>query len=159
MKSTSWCLLNAITVNSTTVFFTSATFVCGFWNNLFYFKSTRETCAHVYFFPFLSSKHLNALAMRIMYHQTDQTSFLYGLTRPSLGRFGSMPCLKLLLEKVGLSQPSFRAYRYIGSENNKKKLLLLLDGDGDSCIKNPVANDNRTSGLIYWVSMRLIATN
>jgi len=148
MKSTPWSLLPAIMVNSTTVFFTSATFVCGFWNNLFYFKSTRETCAHVYFFPFLSSKHLNALAMRIMYHKTDQTSFLYGLSRPSLGRRDSMPRLKLFLKKVGLSQPSFSAYRYIRSENNKKKLLLLLDCDGDSCIKNPVANDNRTFGLV-----------
>ena len=126
MLSSSWSLLPAITVNSTPVFFTSATFVCGFWNNYFYFKSTRETCANVYFFPSLSSKNLNALAMRIMYHKTDQTSFLYGLTRPSLGRFGSMPRLKLFLKKVGLSQPSFRAYRYIGSENNKKKAVVAV---------------------------------
>ena len=90
--------------------------------------------------------------MRIMYHKTDQTSFLYGLTgliRPALSRCDSMLRLKLFLKKGSLSQPSFRAYRYIESEDNKKKkLLLLLDDDGDSCIKNPVANDNRTSGLV-----------
>merc|ERR1712238_132501 len=133
-------------VNSTPVFFTSATFVCGFWNNFFYFKSTREACANVYFFPSLSSKNLNALAMRIMYHQTDNASILYGLSRPSLGRCDSMLRLKIFLKKVGLSQPSFRAYR---SENNKKKKLLLLDDDGtNNRIKNPDANDNRTFGLV-----------
>merc|ERR1712238_192852 len=133
-------------VNSTPVFFTSATFVCGFWNNFFYFKSTREACANVYFFPSLSSKNLNALAMRIMYHQTDNASILYGLSRPSLGRCDSMLRLKIFLKKVGLSQPSFRAYR---SENNKKKKLLLHDDDGtNNRIKNPAANDNRTFGLV-----------
>ena len=71
MKSTSWCLSNAIIINSTPVFFTSSTFVCGFWNIFFYFKSTQESCAHVYYFPSISSKYLNALVMRIMYHQTD----------------------------------------------------------------------------------------
>ena len=131
MMSTSWSLWPPIIVNSTPVFFTSATFVCGFWNRFFYFKSTRETCAHVYFFPNLSSKNLNALAMRIMYHKTDQTSFLYGLTRPALGQCDPMLRLKIFLKKVSLSQPSFRAYRYTESENNKKKKLLLgHDDDG-----------------------------
>ena len=113
MMSSSWSLLPAITVNSTPVFFTSATFVCGFWNTFFYFKSTRETCAHVYFFPslkYLRSKNLNALAMRIMYHKTDQTSFLYGLTRPALGQCDSMLRLKLFLKKGSSSQPSFRVF-------------------------------------------------
>ena len=42
-------------------------------------------------------------------------------------------------------------FRYIESENNKKKkLLLLLDDDGDSGIKNPDANDNRTFGLVSY---------
>jgi len=84
--------------------------------------------------------------MRIMYHQTDNASILYGLSRPSLGRCDSMLRLKIFLKKVGLSQPSFRAYR---SENNKKKKLLLHDDDGtNNRIKNPAANDNRTFGLV-----------
>ena len=110
-------------VNSTPVFFTSTTFVCGFWNIFFYFKSTRETCAHVYFFPSLFSKNLNGLAMRIMYHKTDQTSFLYGLTRPALGQCDFLRRLKLFLEKGSLLQPSF--CEYIESENNKKKKAVV----------------------------------
>ena len=143
MMSSSWSVLPAIMVNAAPVFFTSSTFGCGFWIN---FQGPQETCARFYFFPSISSKHLNALAIRIMYHKTDQTSFLYGLTRPSLGRCDPMLRLKLFLKKVGLSQPSFRAYR--SKNNKKKKLLLLFDDDGDSCIKNPVANDNRTFGLV-----------
>ena len=115
MMSSSWSVLPAIMVNSTPVFFTSSTFGCVFWIN---FQGPQETCARFYFCPSLSSKNLNALAMRIMYHKTDQTSFLYGLTRPSLGQCDSMLRLKLFLKKLGLSQPSFCAYRYIGSENN-----------------------------------------
>merc|ERR1712238_274436 len=47
---------------------------------------------------------------------------------------------------MGLSQPSFGVI--FEREKNKKKKLLLLDDDGDSCIKNPDANDNRTFGLV-----------
>merc|ERR1719162_2133395 len=55
--------------------------------------------------------------------------------------------LKLFLKKVGLSQPSFRVI-FESEKNKKKKKLLLLDDDGDSRIKNPDANDNRTFGLV-----------
>ena len=52
----------------------------------------------------------------------------------------------LLLQKKGsLSQLLFR---YIESEINKKKKLLLFDDDNiNSCIKTPDAN-NRTFGLV-----------
>ena len=65
-----------------------------------------------------------------------------------LGWCDSMLRLKIFLQKVSLSQPSFRAY--IERENNKKKKLLLgHDDDGtNSRIKNPDANDNRTFGLV-----------
>mmetsp|Transcript_53410 Transcript_53410/g.60481 ORF Transcript_53410/g.60481 Transcript_53410/m.60481 type:complete len:126 (-) Transcript_53410:73-450(-) len=76
-----------------------------------------------------------------MYHQK---SFFYDLTRPYLGQCDPKLRLKLFLKKVGFSQPSFLVFE---SENNKK--LLLLDETGiNSCIKNPVANDNRTFGLV-----------
>ena len=85
--------------------------------------------------------------MRIMYHKTDQTSFLYGLTRPSLGQCDSMLRLKLFLKKVSLSQLLFeRSERK--KFKNKKKLLLLVDDDGTNSIKTPAANDNRTFGLV-----------
>ena len=45
--------------------------------------------------------------MRIMYHKTDQTSFLYGLTRPSLGRCDPMLRLKLFLKKWVSRSPLF----------------------------------------------------
>ena len=85
--------------------------------------------------------------MRIMYHQTDQTLFSYGLIRSYLGRCEFLRRLKLFPKKGSLSQLLFR---YIESKNNKKKkLLLLLDDDGaNSCIKNPNANDNKPFGLV-----------
>ena len=119
MMPTSWFLFPVIMVNSTPVFFTLTTFVCGFWNNFYYFKSTRKTCAYVYYFSSISSKYLNVLAIRIMYHQTDRTSFLYGLTWPSLGQCDFMRRLKLFRKKVSLSQLLFD--RYTESKNNKKK--------------------------------------
>ena len=119
IKSTSWCLSNAITVISTLVFFTSTTFVCGFWIN---FQGPQETCARFYFFPSIYFKNLHALAMRTKYHKKI---FLYDLTRPSLGQCDSMLRLKLFLKKVSLLQASFCVFE---SENNKKK-KLLLDGN------------------------------
>jgi len=54
--------------------------------------------ARNFIFLFLSaSKYLNTLAMGIMYHQK---SFLYGLTRPSLGQCDFMRRLKLFLKKI-----------------------------------------------------------
>ena len=84
--------------------------------------------------------------MRIMYHQTDQTLILYGLTRPSLGQCDFMRRLKLFLKKMSLSQLLFG--RLSESKSNKKKKLLLFDDDGtNSRIKTPDA-DNRTFGLV-----------
>ena len=139
MMSSSWSLLPAITVNSTPVFFTSATFVCGFWNNFYFFKSTQETCATIYYFPlFSSSKYLNALA-RLMY---QSRLFQHGLIRPT----EFLSCLKIFLKKVSLSQLLFDR---LSTESNNETKLLLLDDDGtNSCIKNPDANDNRTFGLV-----------
>ena len=141
---TSQSLLPPIIANSTPVFSTLATFMCGFCNSFIYFKSTQETCAHVYYFPLISSKYLNALAMYIMYHQT---SYLYKLTRPSLSWCDPMLCQKLFLKKVSLLQLFFD--RYTESKNDKKKLLLVHDDDGtNSCINTPDATDNRTFGLV-----------
>ena len=120
-------------------FFHFVNFRMWFLEYFFYFKSTQETCTYVYYFPLISSMYLNALAMCIMYHQTDQSSFLYGLTRPSLGQCDFMRPLELILKKVSLSQLLFD--RYIESENNKKKKSLLgHDDDGTNSrisIKNP----------------------
>ena len=114
MMSTSWCLSNSIIVNSTPVFFTSSTFMCGFWIS---FQGSQET-ARFYFFPsILFSKYLNAPA-RLMYHKK---SFVYGLTRPSLGQCDPKLRLKLFLKKVSLSQPSFRVF-----ESKKKKKAVVI---------------------------------
>mmetsp|Transcript_3715 Transcript_3715/g.4124 ORF Transcript_3715/g.4124 Transcript_3715/m.4124 type:complete len:188 (+) Transcript_3715:158-721(+) len=139
MMSSSWSVLPTIMVNSTPFFFTSATFVCGFWNNFYYFKSTQETCATVYYLPlFSSSKYLNALA-RLMY---QSRLFQHGLIRP----IDFISRLKIFLKKVSLPQLLFERSE---SKNNKKKLLLVHDDDGtNSRIKTPAATDNRTFGLV-----------
>ena len=86
--------------------------------------------------------------MRIIYQQTNQTSFLYGLTRPSLGQWDFMRRLKLFLKKVSLLQLFFEKS---DSKNNKKKKLLLVhddDGTNNRIITTPDATNNKPFGLV-----------
>ena len=101
--STSWSLLPPIIINSTPAFSPLSTFVCGFWNNFYYFKkSTREIARFQFFSSYSASKYLNALS-RLMYHKK---SFVNDLTRPYLGQCDFMLRLKLFLKKW-VSRSSF----------------------------------------------------
>ena len=132
MMSTSWFLLPTIMVNSTPVFFTSATFVCGFWNNFYYFKSTWETCAIVYYLPlFSSSKYLNALA-RLMY---QSRLFQHGLIRP----IDFISRLKIFLKKVSLLQLLFG--RLSQSKSNKRKNYCYLTMAAPTAMGNDAAKN------------------
>ena len=80
--------------------------------------------------------------MCIMYHQK---SFLYDLTRPSLGWCDIMRCLKLFLKK-GVSRSSLLTNLKV---KTKRKLLLVDDGgNNEGCFKTHDATDNRTFGLV-----------
>ena len=117
MILTSCCLLPLIIVNSTPVFFTLSTFTRVFWNNFYYFKSARETCASICYLPlFSSSNYLNTLA-RLIY---QSRLFQHGSIRPT----NFISWLKIFLKKGGLPQLLFD--RLSTESNNEKSYQYLM---------------------------------